>query len=753
MAQNPLSGFPQFGDDTGEMEDRELIRNYAIHRSDNAFTELVKRHLGLVYSTALRRLGDPQTAEEVTQTVFTLLAQKARSLGPHVILAGWLYQTTCFKAAQRRRVEYRRLKREQEAAAMQHVHSSSETEAAWDRIEPLLDDAMQQLGERDRAAILLRFFQRKPFREVGLALGVEEEAARKRVDRALTRLRDWFASRGVAYPTASLAALLLGHAAQAAPGVLAATLSAAALQSAAGRAGTSTLANIVQVFTAMKLKTVLITTGIVLLGALVAVQRHNRPRNTPSASAAPPLPASSLQPAPQPSPTLRRFEMLSQVRRAEEAADDSLRAALVRLKEALHAPPGQDHPMNDPAREILYAIPLEQRAAALEMVMEALRDPNQHVCLRAIGLVPLIWPQGETALPTLFDLVRVKSAEWPELASTALIAATQTRSEPDIVPELVAAAMQGSARAHRALVAQLPLLKSLIPGSEAVFAASLQPFLYSFEPEARLTAAQALAQLPGPKDPAVVAELVSAVTAPADGTPANSEQTPASLNALQQMGPDAVEAIPALLEFGEQNPAWADTVNLVLKAVAPEELKGVGVPTPLPPLDPVSASVVRGIEEGTITVPGLAAALENPTTALYAARALAEFGPAASEALPSLERALESALRTNLSAALVLGATIERLDPESPKPLLLPMEVIPALEAVQAEAQRSNHPDWNHALETLSRRVPLGMAFQHEDVRKLAAEFNRIDPSLQRAFIGKLLESDQRFGLLFEGAP
>src|SRR6478609_4356823 len=120
------------------MEDKELLREYVARHSDEAFTELVRLHLGLVYSAALRKLRDPAAAEEVTQAVFTLLAQKARTLGPQVILAGWLYQTACFKAAQHQRAESRRLQREHEAAAMQEAHARPPSSAEWERIEPLL---------------------------------------------------------------------------------------------------------------------------------------------------------------------------------------------------------------------------------------------------------------------------------------------------------------------------------------------------------------------------------------------------------------------------------------------------------------------------------------------------------------------------------------------------------------------------------------------------------------------------------------
>jgi len=728
------------------MEDQQLLREYVARNSDEAFTELVRLHLGLVYSAVLRKVGDRSAAEDVTQTVFTLLAQKARTLGPQVVLAGWLYQTACFKAAQHQRAESRRQHREQEAATMQDTNGPSEPE--WEKIEPLLDDAMQAMNETDRAAILLRFFQQKRLREVGLALGVEEDAARKRVDRALEKLRDWFASRGVAYSSASIAALLSAEAAQAAPTMAVTTVSAIALKAAAGVAGTA--AKSLSILTAMKLKHALIAGSILLLGVAVAIHQFTRD-SAPTPGPAPVTkPIAAAAPDTAQSPVSRMFATVGQSSETERSADDELREALARFREALYGPPKPDGQKIDPAYDILSAIPVEQRVAALKMVMAALRDGNKHICLRAIRLVPLIWPQGEAALPTLFDLIYSKSREWPEVASTAMIAAAQTRANPDIVPQLVGAAIQGPDAAHRALTNIFPLIKSFLPGSEAAFRQSLQPYLYSPDPAWRSTAARALAQLPGPTDPTVLRELITALAPPADGAPLQLAQFGPSLEALRKMGPNAVGALPALQDFAQHNPQWADHVNLVLKAIAPEDLHGVGVFTPLPPLDPESADVARQVEEGTMSIPQLAAVLENPKTTLIGARALAEFGPAASEALPSLRRALDAALQTDLSTAFVLGAAIERLDPASPKPLLSATELIPALQAVQAEAERANVPAWNSALQTLPNRIPLKMALTHEDMRLLAADLGRINPTLEKAFVQSILKADAKFSAIFE---
>jgi hypothetical protein len=256
--------------------------------------------------------------------------------------------------------------------------------------------------------------------------------------------------------------------------------------------------------------------------------------------------------------------------------------------------------------------------------------------------------------------------------------------------------------------------------------------------------------LPGAQDPLVLRELTAALAPRADGAPVELNQFGPSLEALRKMGPNAATALPALESFAQRNPQWVDHVNLVIKSIASDELKGVGVATPLPPMNPETAAIARQIEEGTMSVPQLAAVLEDPKTALIGARALAEFGPAASEALPSLRRAFDAAVQTDLSTAFVLGAAIERVDPASPKPLLSATELIPALQAVQAEAERANVPAWNSALQSLPDRVPLKMGLTHHDMRALAADLGRISPRLETAFVQKILEADAKFGAVFE---
>jgi RNA polymerase sigma factor (sigma-70 family) len=211
------------------MDDIELVREYATGKSENAFTTLVERHLPLVYSAALRQVGNPALAQDITQVVFLLLARKADKLPEKTIVAGWLYRTTRHLAAKALRQECRRRHREQEALAMQH----DESDNGWTQMAPLLDEAMAQLGELDRGALLLRYFQNKSLREVGDALGINDDTAQKRVSRALDKLRTLLLKRGVAVSAVAATGLLATRAAQFAPVGLSRSVAAAAIGKAA----------------------------------------------------------------------------------------------------------------------------------------------------------------------------------------------------------------------------------------------------------------------------------------------------------------------------------------------------------------------------------------------------------------------------------------------------------------------------------------------------------------------------------------
>ena len=197
-----------------ELEDQDLLRDYVRNGSEEAFSALVKRYVNLVYSAALRYTSNPDDAQEITQAVFIILAQKATNLRPGTLLGGWLYQTARLTAANFVKGKIRRQHREQEV----YMQSSlNEPDATWVEIAPLLDEAMGQLGETDRNAIVSRFFQNQSAREVGTAMRTTEAAAHKRTARALGKLRKFFTKRGVVLSAAVIASAVAANSVQAAP--------------------------------------------------------------------------------------------------------------------------------------------------------------------------------------------------------------------------------------------------------------------------------------------------------------------------------------------------------------------------------------------------------------------------------------------------------------------------------------------------------------------------------------------------------
>jgi RNA polymerase sigma factor (sigma-70 family) len=211
------------------MDDAELLRRYVDSRSEIDFTVLVERHLNLVYQAALRRMrGRSDLAQDVTQQVFTTLVREAPKLVTHPSLVGWLFTATRHAASHLLRTERRREEREREAV-VRHSLENSGAEANWDQIRGQLDEVMDNLAEQDRTAILMRFFHNQAFAQIGSAFGLSEDAARKRVERALERLRSLLSKRGITSTSAALGILLSSQAATAAPVGLAQTIASTAL--------------------------------------------------------------------------------------------------------------------------------------------------------------------------------------------------------------------------------------------------------------------------------------------------------------------------------------------------------------------------------------------------------------------------------------------------------------------------------------------------------------------------------------------
>jgi RNA polymerase sigma factor (sigma-70 family) len=254
-------------------DEGELLRRYAENDSEEAFTELVNRYVNLVYSTALRVTNDTHAADEITQTVFTAMARKASSLVHHPALSGWLHRSTRYAAINVHQQKRRRTQLELEAYAMTATHEPTPERQDAAEIAPAVDELLDQLNERERHALILRFFEECSFAEIGDRLRMKEDASRMCVARALDKLRTAFARRGISSTTAALTLFLTSRAATSAPAGLAAAASAAALNAPA--VATATGASLLIL---MATKTNVALTALLIAGAGVVLYQEKTNR-------------------------------------------------------------------------------------------------------------------------------------------------------------------------------------------------------------------------------------------------------------------------------------------------------------------------------------------------------------------------------------------------------------------------------------------------------------------------------------------
>lgn len=325
-----------------ESPDLQLLTEFALRKAEAPFAELVQRYLNLVHSAALRLVADRHLAEDVSQSVFVALAQQA----PRVVdrlhagapLSGWLHLTTRHLAAKAVRTEVRRREREQVASVMQTQNTKAD--AAWEHLAPHLDHALADLSESDRHALLLRFFEGRTARQIGERLGLSEEAAQKRVGRALERMRERFALRGVTVSVATMTTLLGSYAVQGAPAALAAGVTTAAVAAslipAVPAAAAAWSANLTTFLTMTKLQSSVLA-GVILATAVPLTMQYRLLKEVQAGQRRPPPSIEAIPPA-----TL--FPAIDKTA-AEAEEMDKLRREIEALRAQLAArPPGPARP-------------------------------------------------------------------------------------------------------------------------------------------------------------------------------------------------------------------------------------------------------------------------------------------------------------------------------------------------------------------------------------------------------------------------
>ena len=655
--------------------DSELLRRYAVDRSEDAFAELVSRHVDLVYSAALRQVsGDGHHAEDITQAVFTELAKRAGRLVQHPSLPGWLYTTTRLMAARVRRTENRRLVREQEAHVMNAIESNPSSEANWDELRPLLDDVMHELDDKDRTVVLLRYFKNQSLKEVGDAIGLGDNAARMRVDRALEKLRAALARRGVKTTGALLAGALCTNAVLSAPAGLAGTVTTASL--AAVGAATASSIGIIAFLTSAKTASIAAALCLVLTGT-VAINVY-KSRSDKKESASPP-PLTSLRP--DGARGTNRFFALpgTGVRTALNARpDDDLATALARVKEVLNDPNSVRMYPNQAMKDALDGLG-DHRKAAVPMLREALKNGKGQIKRVAVDALGQMGHEAIDAVPDLVERLRVTKLGDSSAITSAL---EKIGPLPEILRDLVQIVKENPDTQTRTWTAAM-IARTFKDEGKRVDE-MLRPLLQDSDPAVRLSSASALAMMQK-SDAGTDVIRIAIESLKSDDLLLVYE----AVTALQNAGRDpknrgrataaAEEAIPALIDLAN-NSKRGNLREMALQALdrlAPDLRKDNPDMDAFLREEQQMSAFLGKVALGQASVSEIVEGIKRfPKASPTAAEALVSIGDNAQSALPALRDALAAldpkpgnASPDAIHARQRVANAIQKIAPDEPKPV------------------------------------------------------------------------------------
>jgi RNA polymerase sigma factor (sigma-70 family) len=389
------------------MDDWKLLNDYVTKNSEEAFRALVERYAGMVYHAALRQTGDTYVAEDAAQDVFIALAQKADRIPRQATLYGWLFRATRFAVLNQVRKNVNRERREQKVLVMQTTIESNEADSIRERITPHLNDALEKLSASDREMLMIRFFGNQSHKDVAAALGVSEETARKRISRAIERLRVIFARRGVVGSSVALTAAFVAHGAQAAPVQVAATWAKVAVAKAAAGSAATSGGGILSLMTFAKSPSfIAVLTGAVVITATLIISKsdsHGSPVASPPAIRV----ATSAAAGASDTNNSLAVPMVTPPKPASSMnTTDALATALDRVRAALHDTNETTFYPNSEMQEAIAGLG-DQQKAAIPILEAALNgDANAVVRLRAVDGLGIIGPEARESAPLLLGLLR-----------------------------------------------------------------------------------------------------------------------------------------------------------------------------------------------------------------------------------------------------------------------------------------------------------------------------------------------------------